>query len=162
MTYPTGGDWWCEDSGRTPHRAPQGSLRCEVHTKEYKRYQDRIRAARARFARTHPGETYEAPPYAPSSGKSPSTVVLHPYEVLDLLSLREDLDAAVARVRRLQRDRTRPDEAALHLADLTDKIAALLQEFGERLDHDARARSPANATAVHAPTRTRPKQKDRP
>lgn len=161
MTYPTDGDWWCEDSGRTPHRAPQGSLRCEVHAKEYKRYQDRVRAARARFARTHPDETYEAPPYAPSSGKSPSTVVLHPYEVLDLLSLREDLDAAIARVRRLQRGRTRPDEAALHLADLTDKIAALLQEFEERLDHDARARSPVLATASQATRRSQTIQKDR-
>lgn len=86
-------------------------------------------------------------------------MVLHPYEVLDLLSLREDLDAAVARVRRLQRGRTRPDEAALHLADLTDQIAAILQEFGERLDHDARARSPANATAT---PRSQTSQKDRP
>jgi len=162
MTYPANGDWWCEDSTRIPHRAPQGSRRCEVHAKEYKRYQDRVRAARARFTRTNPGETFQPPPYAPSGDSNPASLVLYGYEIHDLLTLREDLDAAITRVRRQQRRRDRPEESTLQLADLADRMAAILQEFGERVARDRRARSPADATASPQ-TRRKPKptQKDR-
>lgn len=162
MTYPTDGDWWCEDSGRTPHRAPQGSLRCEVHAKEYKRYQDRVRAARARYARTHPGETYEPPPYAPTGDRNPASVVLTPSDVHELLSLRADLDAAIARVRRLQRSRVREDESALHLADLADRVAGLIQEFNERISRDTRARSPTKPADPSNSRTIRLQQEDHP
>lgn len=154
MTYPADGDWWCEDSSRIPHRAPQGSRRCEVHAREYKRYQDRTRVARARFEAAHPGDTYQPPPYVPTGQSKPAAAMLYPVEMHELGQLRESLDAAVTRVRRLQRGRARPDESALHLADLADRVAELLQQFSDRATQDARARAPAPATVSTAPART--------
>ena len=159
MTYPATGDRWCEDSSDSPHRAPQGARRCEVHTREYKRYQDRTRAARARFAAANPNGTYQPPPYAPTGPSNPAGAMLHPEEIDQLAGLREGLDAAVARVRRLQRGRARPDESALHLAALSDQVAALIQQLADRAARDARALTPLRAPRSASPIR---RQKDRP
>lgn len=75
---------------------------------------------------------------------------MHPFEAQRLLSLGGDLDAAVARVRRRHGGRACPDDSALLLADLAERIAAILQEFGDRPVKDARSRSPADVTAPPA------------